>query len=183
MPTDRPGDTSVLTSLFRHNTWANLKLLDSCVGLSDDQLQATAIGTYGSIRKTLVHLVRAEVDYVNRATGKLPAVPLPSDQFPGFEVLKDAVRWAGDELSQLAVIARADTIVRETFPQEPIVIEYPLSGLMVQAVNHSTEHRTQVSAIITQLGVEPPDMSGWMYMEEMGEFLERQSGVGTDESG
>jgi uncharacterized damage-inducible protein DinB len=41
---------------------------------------------------------------------------------------------------------------------------------MVQAINHSTEHRTQIAAIITQLGMEPPDMSGWQYMEDIGEL-------------
>jgi uncharacterized damage-inducible protein DinB len=63
--------------------------LDFCASLSDDQVKATAVGTFGSIRATLVHIVGAEVDYVNRATGKLPAVPLPSDHFPGFEVLDE----------------------------------------------------------------------------------------------
>ncbi len=178
MPEDRPGDTSVLTSLFRHNRWANLKLLDFCAGLSDDQLQATAVGTYGSIRDTLLHIVRAEVDYVNRATGTrppaLPAALRPLDQFPGFQVLKDAARWADDELSQLAVAARADSIVRETDPQQRVAVEYPLGSLLTQAINHATEHRTQISAIVTQLGIEPPDMAGWAYMEEMGEFRERQ---------
>ena len=38
MPEDRQGNTSVLTRLFHHNTWANLKLLDFCEGLSDEQL-------------------------------------------------------------------------------------------------------------------------------------------------
>ena len=166
-----PGDTSVLTTLFAHNTWANLKLLDFCEGLSDEQLDATAIGCYGSIRETLLHIAGGEVDYVNLATDRLPAVPLPSDQFPEFEVLKAGVRWAGDELLNLATAARADTIVRVTRPGEPI-FEYPLAGLMVQVLNHSSEHRTQISTIITQLGIEPPAMSGWKYMREMGEFRE-----------
>src|SRR5205085_5923982 len=176
MPENRQGDTSVLTKLFHHNTWANLKLLDFCEGLSGEMerseiLDATAIGCFGSIRDTLVHIVSGEVDYVNLASDKLPAMPLPSDQFPGFEVLKEGVRWAGDELLQLAVVARADTIVRVMRPQEP-VYEYPLASLMVQVLNHSTEHRTQISTIITQLGIEPPAMSGWKYMREMGEFRE-----------
>src|SRR5438270_8810462 len=110
-----------------------------------------------------MHIASAEVDYVNLATDKLPAVPLTSDQFPGFEVLKEGVRWAGDELLKLAVAARADTIVRVTRPDEPIY-EYPLASLMVQVLNHSTEHRTQISTIITQLGIEPPIMSGWKFM-------------------
>src|SRR5919205_104653 len=90
-------DTCVLTWLFRHNTWANLKLLDFCARLSDEQLNASAVGTFGSIRDTLVHIVDAEVDYV-RLAKNLPEEPMPSDPFPGFEALSDAVRRAGDEL-------------------------------------------------------------------------------------
>jgi len=51
-------------------------------------------------------------------------------------------------------------------------IEYPLASLIAQAIGHSTEHRAQIAAIITQLGLEPPDMSGWAYMEETGELAE-----------
>lgn len=163
-------DTSVLTKLFEHNAWANLKLLDFCERLSDAQLDATAVGGFGSIRDTLVHIVGAEVSYVARVNGKLPPNPLSGDQFPGFEVLKDAVRWAGDELLQLALSARADTVVRQRPPRQ--LIEYKLASLIVQALNHSTEHRTQISTIITQLGMEPPDMSGWKYMDEIGELQE-----------
>ena len=41
MQANERGDTSVLTTLFEHNAWANLKLLDFCTGLSDAQLDAT----------------------------------------------------------------------------------------------------------------------------------------------
>ena len=165
------ADTSVAAALFGHNTWANLTLLEFCAGLRDDQLDTTALGGFGSIRATLVHFVHSEVDYVNLATDKLPPVPPPSDQFAGFAVLQDAVRWAGDELRQLAFSARADTIVRVVRPEEPI-FEYPLAGFLVQILNHATEHRTQISAGITQLGIEPPALSGWKYMRERGELHE-----------
>jgi uncharacterized damage-inducible protein DinB len=164
------ADNSVLKVLFAHNTWANLKLLDFCEALSEEQLDATVPGTYGAIRDTLHHLIGAEVSYVARVNGKLPDAPLSRDQFPGFAVLKQVARWTGAELPALALSAQADTLVEETEP--PVVVRYPLASLMVQAVNHSTEHRTQVSTIITQLGLEPPDMTGWGYMEETGEFQE-----------
>ena len=170
MQKNERGDTSVLTTLFAHNTWANLKLLEFCEHLSDEQLDATAIGGYGSIRDTLWHIVGAEVSYVERVNGKLPERSLAGEQFPGFAVLKDAVRWAGDELLQLALSARNDTIIRQRPPR--LLIEYKLASLMAQALTHSTEHRTQISAIITQLGLEPPDMSGWQYMEDIGELKE-----------
>src|SRR5690349_4696774 len=140
------GDTSVLTTLFRHNAWANLKLLDFCAGLSDAQLDATAIGGFGSIRDTLQHIVGAEVNYVERVNGRLPAAVPSSDQFWGFDMLRDATRWAGDELLQLAVLAREDTSVRQRPPRH--IYQYRLASLIVQAITHSTEHRTQIAAII-----------------------------------
>ncbi len=173
MPEPEQGnaeDNSVVTALLHHNTWANLKLLEFCEGLTDEQLDTTAIGGYGSIRDTLIHTIRAEVGYVRRVNGRLQAEPPPRDQFPGFAVLKDAVRWAGDELLQLALATRADTLVREQEGRQ--VAQYRLADLIIQAITHSCEHRTQIATILTQLGLEPPDMSTWHYMEDMGTFQE-----------
>lgn len=169
------GDTSVLTGLFAHNGWANLKLLDFCEKLTDEQLDTTAIGCFGSIRNTLQHIVGAEVSYVVRVNGKLPPTPISRDQFPGFAALRDVARWSNDELLQLALAARQDTIVRER--EDGLVFVYSLASLMVQAINHANEHRAQIAAIITQLGMEPPDMSGWQYMVETGEYQELVTGA------
>lgn len=163
------GDTSVLTTLFAHNAWANLVLLDFCERLSDEQLDSTAIGGFGSIRHTLQHIINSEVGYVERVNGKLPSGAAPSDEFPGFVALKDMARWAGDELLLLALSAREDTLVRQRPPR--FSYQYRLASLIVQAITHSTEHRTQISAIITQLGMEPPDMSVWRYIEDTGELV------------
>ena len=164
------GENSVLTALFHHNAWANRKLLEFCEGLTDEQLDATAIGGYGTIRATLTHTVGSEVSYVHRVNGRLPPAPMQRGQFPGFDVLKQAAQWTSDELLYLALGARADTIVRKEEGRR--TVEYPLADLMVQAITHSTEHRTQVATILTQLGLEPPDMSTWMYMEDTGLFKE-----------
>src|SRR4029453_15953612 len=103
MPENQPGDTSVLTALFAHNTWANLKLLDFCEKLGEAQPHAPAIGGFGSIRDTLWHIVGGEVSYVVRVNGKLPPTPVSPDQFPGFAALKEVARWTNDELLQLAL--------------------------------------------------------------------------------
>jgi uncharacterized damage-inducible protein DinB len=168
VPQPEQAGLSVLVALFQHNAWANTKLLDFCAGLSEAQLDTTTVGTYGSIRDTLLHLVRGEVSYVTRVNGKLPQNPPPKDQFPGFVVLRDSVEWAGQELLQLALTARPDTLVTETWPEG--TEQYKLTDLMVQAVGHATEHRAHVATIITQLGLEPPDMSGWQWMDEKGEI-------------
>lgn len=164
------GAKSLIVDLFRHNTWANLKLLEVCEGLSDEQLDASVPGTYGSIRDTLLHIVRAEVNYVSRVTGQLPGEPLKRGQFPGIGVLKQAARWSGEELLKLALNAGPTDIVEEHGQGEHI--RYKLTGLLTQAINHATEHRAQVVTILTQQGVEPPELSGWAYMEATGQLQE-----------
>lgn len=172
MPTPDQADTSFQRVLFAHHTWANLKLLEFCEGLSEEQLEASAIGTRGSIRRTLLHIVGAEIDYVHRVNGEWPPTPWPENQFPGFALLKEGAQWSGDQLFRLAQTTRADTQVEEHSDDFKTFVHYPLASLLMQAINHATEHRTQVSTIITQLGLEPPDMAGWQYMDEKGEFHE-----------
>ena len=167
--------TGVLTTLFAHNGWANLKLLNFCEQLSDAHLDATAIGCFGSIRDTLWHIVGAEVSYVYRVNGKLPPQPVSRGVFPGFAVMKDVAHWTNNELLQLTLSARHDTMVTESEGADHVA--YPLASLIMQAINHATEHRAQIATIITQLDLEPPDMSGWKYMEESGVFKEWRTGV------
>jgi uncharacterized damage-inducible protein DinB len=35
--------------------------------------------------------------------------------------------------------------------------------LLAQTLHHANVHREQVSAVLTSLGLEPPDVSGWAY--------------------
>jgi uncharacterized damage-inducible protein DinB len=37
----------------------------------------------------------------------------------------------------------------------------PTAVILVQAINHATEHRSHVATILTQLGIQPPEMDGW----------------------
>jgi uncharacterized damage-inducible protein DinB len=168
IPQPEPPGHSVLAATFEYNAWATSKLLDFCASLSDEQLRASTVGGYGSIYATLGHLIYAEVGYVSRVNGKLPANPPPTDRFAGFDVLRDAVQWANEELLKLALSANNDTMVVETSPEE--TVRYKLADLLVQAPSHAMEHRTQVASIITALGLEPPDTSTWAWMEERGAF-------------
>ena len=176
MPSPDQADTSVQRTLFAHHTWANLKLLEFCEALSEEQFVTSAVGTYGPIVATLCHIVMAEADYVQRVNGHQPPVTLVPGEFPGFAALKQAAQWSGDELSQLAQTTRAENLVEEHSDDFKTFVHYPLASLLMQAINHATEHRTQVSTILTQLGLEPPDMAGWQYMDEKGEFKETTVG-------
>jgi uncharacterized damage-inducible protein DinB len=109
---------------------------------------------------------------VLRAGGNPPPGVQYWEGFPGFAVLKQAARGTGDELLRLAGSAGPDTLVEER--EGTMVVRYPLASLLIQAINHATEHRTHVSTVLTQLGLEPPDLTGWGYMEDTGQFQETE---------
>ena len=48
--------STVLADLFRHNVWANLKVIDTCAGLTDEQLDLTVTvrGQPTTVREALL---------------------------------------------------------------------------------------------------------------------------------
>jgi uncharacterized damage-inducible protein DinB len=133
-------------------------MIELCRSLTDEQLDATAVGTFGSIRSTLQHVVGAEGGYAFRLGG-LPVRPLKGDDpWPGFDRLTEIVRQ-----TTAAFIAAAgsvtDTPIRVGSDDEPYDVEPAV--ILVQAFNHSTEHRSQICTILTELGIAAPELSGW----------------------
>ncbi|HUG16969.1 MAG TPA: DinB family protein [Thermomicrobiales bacterium] len=153
-----------LVEIFRHNAWANQRLFDACDGLSDAQLDATVVGTFGSIRNTLEHIVGAQERYV-AALGETGPVDVlrERDLISGLAELRDAARTSSEALIELATHAQSGATVTTAYRGEDYTL--PVWLLLVQAINHATEHRAQVAAILTQQGIQPPSMDGWTYHE------------------
>lgn len=155
------NDSHPIVTLFRHNLWANLRLLDACLPLSDEQLESTIIGSFGTIRITLFHIVSAEGGYLFHLTGQPRDARLKWGETPSLPELRELAVKTGEALCQVAATTTATDM---TYPewddkQWPV----PAATILTQSINHSTEHRTQISAILTQFGIEPPEMDGWTY--------------------
>ncbi len=145
--------------------------LEACRQLTPDQLGATAIGTYGSIGATLVHIANTQVGYAGRLLDIDRPEPLPKDPFPGFEVLAERIALGDGWLEEAATQAGRDRQVQVTGDDPPGTWWMPVSLYLLQAVNHATEHRSQVATILTQLGVQPPEMDGWTYFFATGHMV------------
>ena len=153
-----------LFQLLEHNAWANHNLFEACEGLSDAQLDATAPGTFGSIRSTLMHIVGAQERMAAALAGTPVEVILEHGPYPGLAELRDSARTSGETLVGLA--ARADTGATATTTWRGEAFTLPVWVLLSQAIIHATEHRTQVSAIDTQQGIEAPPLDVWTYHED-----------------
>ena len=156
---------NTLQTIFKHNQWANLRLFEKCNELSDAQLDADINGVYGSIRDTLLHIVRAEQSYFSRiSTGKMYHHPEGAPPM----ILSDmitAVKTTGEGFVEWAPKILEDDAVQIDW--EGTLREVPRTIILNQVINHATEHRSQIMSIMTQNGIEPPDVSSWTYFDEV----------------
>ena len=146
--------------MFKHNLWANLRLLDACADLDDDVLDASVVGTAGSIRDTLAHLAGAEARYVAMLR-ETPHPPPEYFRFPGFAELRERARTSGEALIAVVEGQDLDRRVRGVFQDRPYELAAAIP--LLAAVNHATEHRAHVNTILTQQGIEPPVLDAWFY--------------------
>jgi uncharacterized damage-inducible protein DinB len=161
----------VVGEFFKHNTMMNRRLLEACRALTPEQLEATATGTYGSIGATLVHIANAQVSYSSRFLGIERSAPVAEDPFPGFGAVTERFDLGDARLEEAASKAGEDHQVQVTGDDPPGTWRMPAGLLFVQAVNHGTEHRSQIATILTSLGIEPPEMDGWTFFELSGQLV------------
>ena len=153
-----------LPEFFQHNLWANLRLLDACADLTEAQLGATVPGTFGPLGATLVHLVAAEEIYLARlAQAERPDRAWAEGPFPGVVTLRERAGRNGAALVAAAQRETASRVLRGTWRGEPYAL--PVAIVLIQAINHATEHRAHVTTILSQLGIVPPELDGWAYDE------------------
>jgi uncharacterized damage-inducible protein DinB len=159
-----------LPDFFKYNLWANLCLLDACAQLSDAQLDATMNGTFGSVRETLLHLLAAEEGYVKSFTGTTPTPSLKEvTTFPGFDELRRRAERSGNEL--ITIAEQRD--LSQIFYLDGGTYEAPAIVVVIQAINHAVDHRSQIATLLSQQGIELPALDGWGYNDAVYERLEK----------
>jgi uncharacterized damage-inducible protein DinB len=160
--TDTLRGKPILTELLRHNLWANLVLLDLCLTLPDEILETNVPGTYGSIRETLAHLVGAEERYVSALRGGPERRnPTLEETAPDLVTLREHARQSGEMFIAYAEMVEGNPTLDVTWHSQSH--EMPAALFLVQAINHATEHRTQINTALTQAGITPPELDGWTW--------------------
>jgi uncharacterized damage-inducible protein DinB len=158
--------TTGLPDFFQYNLWANLRLLDACAQLSDAQLDATTRGTFGSVRETLMHMFASEEGYARHwhFTGASSTPRLKElTTFPGFDELRRRAERSGKEL--IAVVEQGE--LNQILYLDEGTYEAPVIVVLIQAINHGIDHRSQIATLLSQQDIEPPDLDGWAYNDAM----------------
>ncbi len=158
-----------LLEAFRHNSWATRQLLASCRDLSEEQLAASATGTYGSIRATFSHLVLSDGRYLRRLAGGCtrlggpPRAAVSTSSRPG--------RRGPGSCGSGSCPSRSTRNAWSSSAMGPWRSE-PVSS-SPQALHHGNAHREHICAILTSQGIEAPDIQPWEYAWATGRIWER----------
>ncbi|MEW9615812.1 DinB family protein [Shinella sp. S4-D37] len=139
-----------------YNAWAN-RTLYAEVGKLDDEAFRRDLGAFfGSLHRTLNHLLTADRIWLKRFTGAGDAPTcldaILHEDFPGLL----AARQAEDA----RLTAYVDSLSEETIAADityspltnPTVITHPLGPALTHMFNHQTHHRGQCHAMLTMVG-------------------------------
>ena len=148
---------------MRHDVWATGKLIERLRALRDDELDLTAPGTYGTIRRTLAHIVRGDEGYLH-----------------GFGLTREPLIEVSDAVT-LDEIERRLAVVRDAverlFAERDVDFDRRMHDerrksdldpwvLVTQFAHHGSDHRSQINTILSNHGLEAPELDVWAYADE-----------------
>ena len=157
---------SVLADAFDHHVWATLQVLDLLAPLTADQLATNVPGTYGTILDTARHLVGADRWYLFVQTaGAVDQIEEEAMDIPALRAAMEpaAAHW------RAILDANPDPDAIVTYERDDGSRAHATWGVrLAQAIDHGTDHRSQLFTALTTLGIEPPEIDLWAWAITVG---------------
>jgi uncharacterized damage-inducible protein DinB len=147
-----------ITELFDYNLWANNRLFEAAAQLPTDQYLQDVKASHGGIHGTLTHMVGAQKLWLSRWQGTPEASLLRGTDIPSLLDLISLWEQVSSETAHFLAslndekLQQMMTITTTTGKQ----FHHTFQQMMQHLVNHSSVHRGQVSAMMRQFGVRPP---------------------------
>jgi uncharacterized damage-inducible protein DinB len=146
-----------LSSLYEYSAWVTQHLLETAAALTEEQFTRKILAGFGSVHLTLAHLLGAEVLWFARWQGQSPRTILSPDDLPTVAAMRE--RWAELHEQRRAHLLSLDeddlmaTVQWTNMRGQPYAL--PRWQVILHCANHSTHHRSEVAALLTELGHEP----------------------------
>lgn len=144
-------------TMARYNRWMNGKIYAACAGIADAERKADRGAFFGSIHRTLNHLLVADLIWLSRFTGgSREGLHIGQPLHEDFEALR-----AHREQTDTALLTFADGLTPEWLHAD-VEISSTAHGVFSRpgwvfvshVFNHQTHHRGQVTTLLSQLGID-----------------------------
>jgi uncharacterized damage-inducible protein DinB len=168
---------AMLTGIYAHGRFANDRILDLAVLLSDEELNREWPGMSEPIRISLLHMFGAHLGWLEHV-GAFAPVDLWPDGPPSLPELR--VQWAALDAQTLDYL---DTLSDEQLLERIRMespgnweIEAPRWQALVHQAFHQHQHRSEVAAMLTALGHSPGDLDPFDIFEVEGTMIDVTAG-------
>lgn len=151
-------DNAYCSTMAEYNQWMNERLFSTCASLSDHQRKEDRSAFFGSVHRTLNHILYGDLAFMSRFTGTPDSVPeLGVDLHDDFQELRQVrsaldtricdwaqsltAEWLGEDLTYKSMV---DGVTRTV----------PRWILVTHMFNHETHHRGQITTLLSQMNVD-----------------------------
>ncbi|MFP6741353.1 MAG: DinB family protein [Alphaproteobacteria bacterium] len=145
-------------AMAQYNRWMNQRLYECCENIDDVERKRDKGAFFGSIHRTLNHILYGDLAFMSRFTGQPRDVPeLGIDLYEDFhdlwlarQSLDDRIEAWSSSLSEewlqnmLTYASKVDCVVRTV----------PRWVLVTHMYNHETHHHGQVTTLLSQMGLD-----------------------------
>lgn len=169
-----------LQIMARYNRWANRRVFDCVEALDDADYREDKGAFFGSIHKTLNHLLVVDRVWTSRIVGEYSGITsLDQILHDDFAELKTARAAMDDHI--VLMVERMSAGMDGGFDLE---VRYrsvaggpkhasPARHVFLTLFNHQTHHRGQIHCLLTQIGVpEPPALDVVFMMRESADGID-----------
>jgi len=159
--------------MARFSHWVNAKIYDCAQQLGPEKYRADRGLFWGSVHKTLNHLLVIDRLWTGRVAGIDRGIrSLDQMLYEDFEELRKARDQEDADMVRL-VDGLTDERLQESITYWTAKRDRQMRARIWDALagmfNHQTHHRGQISAVLTQEGVAMPDIDLIYYLSETGQ--------------
>lgn len=142
-----------LLKCLSYNEWANKRICGTARELTDEKWEVEIISSFSSVRKTLLHMLDAQIVWLNRLNS-IDVTQWPSTGYTGSN--DEIIQMFTEQSAQFAAYFKekndaylVSSCVYNDFKGNPHTTM--ISDIVQHVINHSTFHRGQLVTMLRQL--------------------------------
>ena len=150
-----------MIEFFHYNHWANQELMRICINLSNEIITASIPGSYGSIRDTFTHILKAEISFLKRIHGTYPEPDFKWEENPSLSQMMVYETTLHETLLDTLQRVPATQNVHEE--GDGWTFDYQARLIFMSVVYHGIAHRTDITTALNNKGINLPELDVWGY--------------------
>lgn len=158
-------NTDALRHLFGYHFAENRLLWDKLVAqVSWEQFTRPSDYSHGSVRDQIIHLISVDNTWFSGLSGRPIPGPLDPTHFNSFEAIR--THW---DLIEMAMDNYLDLLTDDVLTTQPLKDEdenLRVWQVLLQVVNHGTDHRSQIHSLLHQHGIKTVSQDYIFYVYE-----------------